>query len=187
MAQDRRIRYTKALLRDALLEMMKDRPIHRISVKELCERADVNRSTFYTHFGSPEDLLSGIRDDLKQRLLEEPADAPDLNDSILRVCSLLRENRDLLEVLMRRDLLMDYLLQITEAWKERFIRFLIPRSEGQDAEMLWYFTVTGSMSVICIWVLDGFRASAEEISEKIMRMWHGACRGMEVSSSGSGA
>ena len=44
---DRRVRYTKRALTQALVQLVQERPVSKISVKELCERADVNRSTFY--------------------------------------------------------------------------------------------------------------------------------------------
>ena len=47
---DRRVRYTKTVLKQSLLELMKDRPIGKITVTEICRLADVNRNTFYAHY-----------------------------------------------------------------------------------------------------------------------------------------
>ena len=54
---DRRVRRTKDLLRRALLELIAERGYDRITVQEIIDRADVGRSTFYTHFRDKEDLL----------------------------------------------------------------------------------------------------------------------------------
>ena len=43
---DRRVKYTLLALRGSLLELMREKDVSRITVKELCERADVNRGTF---------------------------------------------------------------------------------------------------------------------------------------------
>ena len=44
--EDRRTAMTKHVLKDALIEMLKEKDIYHISIRELCERADVNRTTF---------------------------------------------------------------------------------------------------------------------------------------------
>lgn len=47
---DRRVKKTKRAIFEAFLTMVKDKPVHKISVSELAERADINRKTFYLHF-----------------------------------------------------------------------------------------------------------------------------------------
>ncbi len=54
---DRRIRRTKGRLKEALLELINERDYDAITIEDLTERADVGRSTFYSHFTSKEDLL----------------------------------------------------------------------------------------------------------------------------------
>ena len=47
---DRRILKTKRALRESLLYLLKEQPIQKISVSRLCEKSDINRSTFYTYY-----------------------------------------------------------------------------------------------------------------------------------------
>ncbi|MEV6277112.1 TetR/AcrR family transcriptional regulator [Nocardia sp. NPDC051832] len=54
---DRRVRRTRQLLHRALIELMLERGYDRITVRDILERADVGRSTFYTHFRDKDDLL----------------------------------------------------------------------------------------------------------------------------------
>jgi AcrR family transcriptional regulator len=64
--QDRRVRKTRTSLHDALIGLAREKPYPSIAVKEILERANVGRSTFYTHFRDKDDLLeSGIRDILR--------------------------------------------------------------------------------------------------------------------------
>jgi AcrR family transcriptional regulator len=56
-APDRRVQRTHRLLTEALVELILERGWDAVSVQELCERADVGRATFYTHFADKEDLL----------------------------------------------------------------------------------------------------------------------------------
>jgi len=61
--EDRRIQKTLGLLREALVSLIAEKPYDTIVVKEILDRANVGRSTFYTHFRDKDDLLvSGIHD-----------------------------------------------------------------------------------------------------------------------------
>lgn len=63
---DRRIERTQKLLRDALHSLIREKDFDSIVVKEILDRANVGRSTFYTHFRDKEELLvSGIHDILR--------------------------------------------------------------------------------------------------------------------------
>ena len=58
--QDRGIRKTRAVLKNALLSLMKEKSVKHITVKELCDRADINRGTFYLHYADVFDMLEKI-------------------------------------------------------------------------------------------------------------------------------
>ena len=63
---DRRVHKTKKLLHQALASLIQEKPYDAIVVKEILDRADVGRSTFYAHFRDKDDLLvSGIHDMLR--------------------------------------------------------------------------------------------------------------------------
>jgi AcrR family transcriptional regulator len=65
---DRRVRRTRELLRNALTSLILEKGYERVTVQNICDRADVGRSTFYAHFQDKEALLLGGFDDLKQEL-----------------------------------------------------------------------------------------------------------------------
>nr|WP_329618609.1 TetR/AcrR family transcriptional regulator [Streptomyces sp. S465] len=64
--EDRRVRRTRAALRQALVELVLDKGFQAITVEEITERADIGRATFYAHYRDKEDLLVGIVRDLAQ-------------------------------------------------------------------------------------------------------------------------
>jgi AcrR family transcriptional regulator len=65
---DRRVLRTRRVLREALLALIFERGWDRVTVHDVCARADVGRSTFYTHFADREDLLLSGFVDLKAEL-----------------------------------------------------------------------------------------------------------------------
>ena len=69
MTVDRRVRKTKKQLRQALMHLMSEKPSRSISVRELAERADINRGTFYIHYKDVGDLLQRLEDEMAERLI----------------------------------------------------------------------------------------------------------------------
>ena len=61
---DTRVQYTKERFHSALLRLLETKPINKITVKELCEAASLNRGTFYLHYAEPQDILTEIEDQL---------------------------------------------------------------------------------------------------------------------------
>ena len=58
---NQRTRLSKILLKNALMDLLSEKgSVTKISVRELCERADLNRSTFYAHYSEPKELLEEV-------------------------------------------------------------------------------------------------------------------------------
>lgn len=60
---DARIRYTKMRIREALIQLLNQKSVKRISVKEVCELAEINRATFYKHYMDIFDLLDKLKEE----------------------------------------------------------------------------------------------------------------------------
>ena len=70
LTPDRRVLRTQRLLREALIRLIHERGWDQITVQDVCERADVGRSTFYVHFADKEELLVTGFGDLRKQLRE---------------------------------------------------------------------------------------------------------------------
>lgn len=66
--QDRRVRRSKAQLRQALIQLLQEKPVEEITVRELTERADVNRGTFYSHYQNIYHMLEQVENELFDEL-----------------------------------------------------------------------------------------------------------------------
>lgn len=62
MKTDARVRYTQNIIRDTFLDLLKEKPIHKITIKEICEIAEINRGTFYKHYEDIYDLMQKLED-----------------------------------------------------------------------------------------------------------------------------
>lgn len=54
---------SRRLISDALLELLDEKPLDKITVTDITKRADVSRGTFYLHFESVADVISRLQDD----------------------------------------------------------------------------------------------------------------------------
>lgn len=73
-AKDRRVRKTRGLLLHALGSLLHEKRYDAIVVQDILDRANVGRSTFYTHFRDKDDLLqSAVRDVLRATVPEAPS------------------------------------------------------------------------------------------------------------------
>ena len=65
---DRRQIRTKRRIREALMALVLEKSVEKITIKELAERADIDRKTFYLHYGSIGEVLSEMQEELLGRL-----------------------------------------------------------------------------------------------------------------------
>ena len=98
---DRRVVKTKAAMRQAFTELLNEKPLREIRVKELSERIHINRGTFYQYYRD----LYDMRDHLEEELYDEfrqtidareaPKTAEDIKIRLVDIFTLLRQNADL--------------------------------------------------------------------------------------------
>lgn len=62
--ESRRVKMTKRLLNESFLKYLAEKPLPRITIKEICDDADLNRSTYYAHFTDPYDQLKKLEADI---------------------------------------------------------------------------------------------------------------------------
>ena len=70
MKENRRIQMTKKLLKESVFELMEQKPLNKITIKEICENADVNRTTFYKYYGDQYMLVKDAEDELLKKTSE---------------------------------------------------------------------------------------------------------------------
>ena len=77
MAEDRRAQWSKRVIREAYFQLLDEKDPSSITVKEVCEKADVNRSTFYRWYDGMEGLIGAIGGELLQERFPEGIDILD--------------------------------------------------------------------------------------------------------------
>lgn len=71
MEKDRKIRKTKRALHQALLSLLEEKDLEKITVTQLCERADINRSTFYVYYAIPQDCFHEMAQEVMDEMVQQ--------------------------------------------------------------------------------------------------------------------
>ena len=175
---DRRIKYTKSVLRQSLLELMRETDISKITVTDICAKADINRGTFYKYYSGPRELLLSIDDELYSSIKNAiSGQFPDgkkraFPDSgvILQIISCIYENSDICKILLGEFGDMEFLSRIIfiaqrqceDDWSET----AAAGSKNLPAYMYSY-TAGGCLSLLRSWVTGGMEESPQEIASII--------------------
>ncbi len=79
--EDLRIIKTRKILYQTLIDLMKEKSFEEIKVSDICNRALINRSTFYSHYADKYELFSNYVNDLKDSLSEELQKNKNINNT----------------------------------------------------------------------------------------------------------
>ena len=61
--ENQRIRLSKKMLKDALIEILQTSNFQNLSITEICSKAEINRTTFYKYYSNERDLYDEIESD----------------------------------------------------------------------------------------------------------------------------
>ena len=183
--EDRRIRRTKKLLTQALTQLLQEKQVNEITVKELTDLADMNRGTFYLYYRDIFDMLEKIEDSLFDGLsqivsLPEDAPATDVTKPILLdLFRFIEENQEVCRVLLSANGDMSFLHRLNEVVREKCKNAwdsLYAREAGEEEFDYHYsFVVFGCAGLIRAWLNRNCKESAEQMAALADTMiWKGS-------------
>lgn len=167
--ENRRIRMTKRLMRDALLELLEQSELSGISVTAVCQAADVNRSTFYNYYSCPSDLLREIEQDVLDRI---PVPPPVLDregeDELLRSTTgffdYIKENERVFRVLFSESPNDDFSSRLVDLLCSQHIP-VVENVDEQASRFMQRYVANGTVGMLREWLASGFPVSSREIAE----------------------
>lgn len=174
---DRRVKYTKMIIRETFINLLEKKSINKITVSEICKEADINRATFYRYYLDVYDLYDKVRDEFVVKLMGSIK----TNDNIYTVSSY---SRGLLETLISDKKLtkilfntsdgmgtfLNDILEITydncyKKWKNDYLDL-----EDEDISYASIFIFNGALGIINYWVKNDFEQDIDYISNIIERL-----------------
>lgn len=179
---DRRCRKTTFAIKSALLTIMKEKPVAKISISELTELADVNRKTFYNHYADIDSVLRDLEDEFLERLfglidknniwngLENPA--PFFEKLFLEI----QNNQPFFKLLIESGehvhLVFNFRTRLRDMWGEQ----LQSRSDINPHLLAYFmdFIASGTVSILESWIGDSEQVPLEKLSQLICSIISGA-------------
>lgn len=168
--ENQRIRLSKTMLKNALIELLQQKGIEKISIYELCNKAQINRTTFYKYYSDQYDLLTDIENDCFAGIEEHLTAHQGGNGTVIlkNVLEYLESERTKFRVL---------LTVVDKDFPEKLFSLpsvvnLIDLSMAniyceKQKEYLRLFVCQGGFAVIRKWLDDDNRDSAEETANLI--------------------
>ena len=171
--EDRRVAMTRRMLKEALTEILRDTDIYHVSIRELCRRADVNRTTFYKYYGSQFDLLADMEKDLLDFLsnaIREHAENP--VKIIETACVYMENHLEFGRLIINNnvDPLFPQKLFSLAAVREAALEKYAGRRDEAALKYLFNYITYGAYRVICVWLNKEDREPPEQVSRMLIRL-----------------
>ena len=170
--ENQRVTVTKKMLKDSLISLLAERSIYKISVRELCDRAGVNRTTFYKYYDNQFALLTAIEEDVISLVREAlSGGSGDYLSSLTALCRYLDDNIVMVRLLLNNNI------------DDRFPEKIFGRPQGREAfenvigrravteaqkAYLFSFMTYGGYQMVRMWANKEKRESPEELSRLIV-------------------
>ena len=152
--------YLKECMGTALLELMKEKPIEKISIEEMTARADVGRSTYFRYFKTKDEVLVFKILCLWNRFSEEShitdyqADMHKTAQMFFEFCLSIRDINDILYRTGHQKVILDVYLKV-----------LAPDKQEEDIPTYYkqYGTAYALYGIVNAWILRGYRETPEQM------------------------
>ena len=175
-ADSRRVRMTKKLLKESLIELMKKTPLHSITIKDICDGADINRSTFYRHYETQFDLYDDIIDDISadiEHILVNECTEHDICLFLTKVLEYIERNRETFLVVLSDK----GSIGMGETFNRITSKFLPTESTTELGTYIAQFVAAGMTSVLWTWLNQENRRSAKDLARVIYALMRHGLRG----------
>jgi AcrR family transcriptional regulator len=176
---DRKSRYTRKVLRDSLIELLEQKPIGKITIKELCENADLNRTTFYAHYRDQYDLLRQTEEETLA-FFEDMLDKydnrrsrPEVTEMLGEMLTFIANNSNSIQVLLSENgdinfqkKLFRYFInnkQITKYFHEKM-------TDSKTKEYYSVFMINGTLGLIQHWLKNNMTITIPHLVRMILKM-----------------
>lgn len=166
---NQRTRLSKMLFKNALMDLLKEKgSINKVSVRELCDRAELNRSTFYAHYQGPNDLLIEIETELLDATEEHLKKIGAENEIgahkyILSFLQYIRQNDKPFRALLIDSTDPEFRSRFMQQSIIQFVknlRIVLPKELEQ---YIFSYILNGSTGIIIQWIRSDYAADENEI------------------------
>ncbi|MDR2392733.1 MAG: TetR/AcrR family transcriptional regulator C-terminal domain-containing protein [Treponema sp.] len=179
MKLDRKTRYTRKVLADSLIELMKDKPFIKITIKELCEKADINRTTFYAHYHDQDDLLQQIEEEtlgyIEDMLnkYDNKRSKQEILEMVKEIFGFIASNSSSLQVLLSEngDIGFQKKLFRRFVFKEQVMKYFSEAPIKEENKEYWYiYAINGTIGLVQHWLKHNMPIPIAELASIVVNV-----------------
>lgn len=166
---NQRTRLSKMLLKNALMDALKEKgSVNKVSVRELCERADLNRSTFYAHYSEPKDLLDELEEEILQSTKEHLEKIGAENDLgahkyISSFLKYIKDNDKQFRTLLIDSADPDFRSRFMQQTIAQFIENLDISFSPEIEQYIYSYILNGSTGILIQWIRSDYECDENTI------------------------
>lgn len=173
---NRRAQMTRKMITDALIELLQTKSLDKISVREICTRADVNRSTFYDHY---EDIYALMRDIERDFIAQIPTEnsSEGIEAQLLAFVRYVQRNAPCYAAIRRYNGLLEE--EVARSLLESYrSRMSATPARGDEALFKLYvmYVVTGSCRTLDDWVRGRCAFEPEQMAKILLQLAYSVFR-----------
>ncbi len=168
--------FTKKAITDTFLELLNEKRLDRITVKDIVARCGVSRKTFYYYFDDIYDLLEKCLEDMKQEAVSKINDIDSFEAELLRLAGFVLNNKKAVYHIynsVSRDKLEDYLYESAmPVISDNLSKRLRGASySDEDIEIISMVCTSAFTSGALRWIKEGMTADFEHILKRVAVMF----------------
>ncbi len=157
---DRRTAYTRRVIRESLYKLLETKHLSEITVKELCEEADINRTTFYRNYLDIYDLYEKLEEELTEKAFADG----DIEKDRYRLLKIIYDNQTFYREFFDSRLESKYIKQTIQKMYDEMKQLLIERGtyDEKTFRILYQYNYHGAVGVIREWLDGGCQETPED-------------------------
>lgn len=171
---DARVRYTRMIIEQSFLELLREKPVSKITVTELCERAQLNRATFYKHYLDIPDLMEKIEESLFDQIRESfGQEKIQLQAFLVKMMYYTQENQARFLALggdHGDPNLMTKTFQVCYESAYPLLAQNLVKLKETEKEMLYSFLSYGAGAILTWWIKNGMKETPEDVAQLILSL-----------------
>lgn len=184
MGQDARVRYTKMIIQVNFVSLLKKKPLNKITVKEICEAAEINRATFYRYYLDVYDLMEQLEGEILKelQLTLHAATKQDVRKTLVLILDKMKQNGALYSTLFSSNGDPGFPLKIFQtcyAETVSYIKEQYPNLNEVHQAWVYVYAAQGSSGILSYWINDGMIEPPEQVADMIETLIVNTLRGLE--------
>ena len=163
---------TRTAIRESFLELLAERPLSRITVKDITDNCGINRNSFYYHYADVPTLIEEIFSDEIRGIIQRHPNIGSIDECLITAANFASRNRQVIRHIYastRRDLFEQYMWRVCDRTVRLYFETVYPgvNIATEDWSGLLHLLSCLCYGIFSAWLADGMRSDMAAYLEKM--------------------